>query len=186
MTGTPLDPPAPRCAGRFPRGPAGAAGELGDLLASLSFFVFGAVLLGPALPAVDWRIVLYAVLSLTLVRMVPVAVALIGSRFRAPTVLYVGWFGPRGLASIVFALLMLHDGPPAAATLVDVIALTVGLSVVLHGATAAWAAGSYASWHAAAAATDPRLREGPAESPAGTPGEVGAPETADGGHRVPQ
>ena len=72
--------------------------------------------------------------------MVPVAVALAGSRFRLPTVLYVGWFGPRGLASIVFALLLLEDGPPAAELLVDVVALTVGLSVVLHGATAAWAA----------------------------------------------
>ena len=68
------------------------------------------------------------------------AVALAGSRFRLPTVLYVGWFGPRGLASIVFALLLLEDGPPAAGLLVDVVALTVGLSVVLHGATAAWAA----------------------------------------------
>ena len=139
----------------------GFSEELGDLLASLSFFVFGAVLLGPALSAIGWRTALYAVLSLTLLRMLPVAVALAGSRFRLPTVLYVGWFGPRGLASIVFALLMLHDGLPAAAALVDVVALTVGLSVLLHGATAAWAAGAYAAWHAQAAAADPDLREGP-------------------------
>jgi NhaP-type Na+/H+ or K+/H+ antiporter len=86
-----------------------------------------------------------------------------------PTVLYVGWFGPRGLASIVFALLLLHDGPPAAATLVDLVSITVGLSVLLHGATAAWAAGSYASWHASAAAADPGLREGPAETPVQEP-----------------
>jgi NhaP-type Na+/H+ or K+/H+ antiporter len=142
----------------------GLSEELGDLLAALSFFVFGAVLLGPALSAVDWRIAVYAVLSLTIVRMGPVALALLGSGFREPTVLYVGWFGPRGLASIVFALILLHDGPPAAATLVDVVALTVGLSVLLHGATAAWAAGRYASWHARAAAVDPQLREGPPES----------------------
>ena len=95
--------------------------------------------------------------------MVPVALALTGSRFRLATVLYVGWFGPRGLASIVFALLLLDDGPPAAETLVDVVALTVGLSVVLHGATAAWAARTYAAWHASVAAVDPELREGPAE-----------------------
>jgi sodium/hydrogen antiporter len=106
---------------------------------------------------------LYAVLSLTLVRMGPVAVALLGSHFRSPSVLYIGWFGPRGLASIVFGLLMLHDGPPAADVLVDVIALTVGLSVVLHGATAAWAARTYAAWHATASADEPDLREGPAE-----------------------
>jgi sodium/hydrogen antiporter len=80
-------------------------------------------------------------------------------------VLYVGWFGPRGLASIVFALLMLHDGPAGTDLLVDVIALTVGLSVVLHGGTAAWAARTYAAWHAMASAADPGLPEGPAETP---------------------
>ena len=145
-----------------PRSVVGLSEELGDLLASVSFFVFGAVLLGPALSALDWRIAVYAILSLTVLRMLPVAVALVGSHFRMPTVLYVGWFGPRGLASIVFALLMLHDGPPAAELLVDVVALTVGLSVLLHGASAAWAARSYAAWHVTAAAADPDVREGPA------------------------
>jgi NhaP-type Na+/H+ or K+/H+ antiporter len=147
----------------------GLSEELGDLLASLSFFVFGAVLLGPALSAIDWRIGLYAVLSLTVVRMVPVAAAMAGSHFRLPTVLYIGWFGPRGLASIVFALLMLHDGPASADVLVDVVALTVGLSVVLHGATAAWAARTYAAWHADAASADPDLKEGPASTEPRTP-----------------
>jgi NhaP-type Na+/H+ or K+/H+ antiporter len=103
-------------------------------------------------------------------------------------VLYVGWFGPRGLASIVFALLLLHDGPPAAETLVDVVSLTVGLSVLLHGATAAWAAGRYASWHTGAAAAHPDLREGPAE-PAprvGTGGISMQPSTDGTGLRVPR
>jgi NhaP-type Na+/H+ or K+/H+ antiporter len=157
-------PPA-EAATTGPQSVIGLSEELGNLLASSSFFVFGAVLLGPALSAIDWRIALYAMLSLTLLRMFPVAVALSGSHFRLPTVLYVGWFGPRGLASIVFALVLLHDGPPAAEMLVDVVALTVGLSVVLHGASAAWAARTYAAWHARAAAADPDLREGPAEPP---------------------
>ena len=161
--------PASEAATAGPASVIGLSEELGDLLASLSFFVFGAVLLGPALSVVDWRTSLYAILSLTLVRMVPVAVALLGSRLRPATVLYVGWFGPRGLASIVFALLLLEDGPPAADLLVDVVSLTVGLSVLLHGATATWAAGSYSDWHARAAADDPDLREGPAEPPAGSP-----------------
>ena len=161
-------PPA-AAATEGPESVVGLSEELGNLLASVSFFVFGAVLLGPALSAVSWRTASYAVLSLTLVRMVPVAAALTGSRFRWPTVLYVGWFGPRGLASIVFALLMLHDGPPSAGVLVDVIALTVGLSVVLHGATASWAARTYAAWHAAAAAAELDLREGPAEPLRDTP-----------------
>jgi sodium/hydrogen antiporter len=153
-----------------PHSVVGLSEELGNLLASLSFFVFGAVLLGPALSALEWRTALYAVVSLTVVRMVPVAVALTGSRLRLPTVLYIGWFGPRGLASIVFALLLLEDGPPGTDLLVDAVALTVGLSVLLHGATAAYAARRYAGWHAAAAAADPQLREGPAErlAPAGT------------------
>lgn len=156
-------------------GATGLVEELGDLLASLAFFVFGAVLLGPALAALDWRTGLYAVLSLTVVRMVPVALALAGSGNRGPTVLYVGWFGPRGLASIVFALLLLEAGPPSADRLVDVVSLTVGLSVVLHGASAAWAAGRYARWYAAAAAAGP-LREGPVEAPPDRPdGAVPAP-----------
>jgi sodium/hydrogen antiporter len=172
--------PAAAAATAGPRSVVGLSEELGDLLAALSFFVFGAVLLGPALSAIDWRTGLYAILSLTLVRMAPVALALTGSRFRLATVLYVGWFGPRGLASIVFALLLLDDGPPAAETLVDVVALTVGLSVVLHGATAAWAARAYGSWHASVAAVDPELREGPAESP----GPDAAPSEGPG-RRVP-
>jgi NhaP-type Na+/H+ or K+/H+ antiporter len=118
--------------------------------------------------------------------MLPVAAALTGSRFRPATVLYVGWFGPRGLASIVFALLLLEDGPPAAGSLVDVVALTVGLSVVLHGATAAWAARRYAGWHAAAAAADPHLREGPAERPPGGPARAGIPMPANPGDDVPR
>lgn len=160
-----------------PGGPAGVVGlaeQAGTLLAAASFFVFGAVLLGPALSSVGWRAVVYAVLSLTAVRMAPVAVALAGSRFRLPTVLYVGWFGPRGLASIVFALLLLEDGPAAAGAVVDVVVITVGLSVVLHGATAAWGAGAYAAWHRTSARSDPDLREGPAVVPPA--GSSGAPE----------
>jgi NhaP-type Na+/H+ or K+/H+ antiporter len=170
-----------------PQSVIGLSEELGDLLAFLSFFVFGAVLLGPALSAIGWRTSLYAILSLTLVRMLPVAVALIGSRFRWATVLYVGWFGPRGLASIVFALLLLEDGPPSAELLVDVVSLTVGLSVLLHGATAAWAAGRYAAWHAVAAAADPDLREGPAEpvpDPPARKGRQAKGSSADAGPRV--
>jgi sodium/hydrogen antiporter len=118
------------------------------------------------------------------VRMAPVATALLGSRFRRATVLYVGWFGPRGLASIVFALLLLEDGPPAAELLVDVAALTVGLSVVLHGASAAWAARTYSAWHARAALATPDLREGPAEPLPDSPaGEAPTPDGTAAGRR---
>jgi NhaP-type Na+/H+ or K+/H+ antiporter len=159
----------------------GLAEQVGDVLASLSFFVFGAILLGPALSAIDWRTALYAILSLTVVRMAPVAVALAGMHLRLPTVLYVGWFGPRGLASIVFALLLLEDGPAAADLLVDVAALTVGLSVLLHGATAAWAARAYSAWHARAAAGGPALREDRAEPAPASDDAAPVPEGAAAG-----
>jgi len=74
----------------------------GQVLNAVTLIVFGAAALGPALHRLDWRIVLYAVLSLTVVRMLPVALALIGLHAQRATVAFVGWFGPRGLASIVF------------------------------------------------------------------------------------
>ena len=73
--------------------------------------LFGAVLRGPALPHLDWRIVTYAVLSLTVVRMLPVALALAGSRLSLPTVGCIGWFGPRGRAAA--ARPDLREGAPA-------------------------------------------------------------------------
>jgi NhaP-type Na+/H+ or K+/H+ antiporter len=83
--------------------------ELGGLLGGITFLLFGAVLLGPALEQVSWQIAVYAVLSLTLARMLPVAVAMIGSGARTPTVGFLGWFGPRGLASIVFAVIVVEE-----------------------------------------------------------------------------
>ena len=86
---------------------------------------------------------LYAVLSLTLVRMVPVALSLVGTRLGRDTVLFVGWFGPRGLASLVFALLGLEALGGVADEAVAVIAVTVLLSVVAHGFSAAPLAARY-------------------------------------------
>ncbi|MEU2117991.1 cation:proton antiporter [Streptomyces sp. NPDC016459] len=136
------------------------AENLGGLLASLSLLVFGAVLLGPALEHLSWRLVLYAVLSLTVVRMVPVALSLAGSRLRLPTVAYIGWFGPRGLASVVLALLVVEEHVPGVELLGRVVAITVGLSVLLHGASAVFLAERYGRWHEKTAATTSDLREG--------------------------
>jgi NhaP-type Na+/H+ or K+/H+ antiporter len=86
---------------------------------------------------------LYAVLSLTVVRMVPVALALVGSGFDRDTVLFVGWFGPRGLASLVFALLALDELGGSADEAISVIGLTVLLSVLAHGLTAGPLAARY-------------------------------------------
>ena len=77
--------------------------DVGGTLAGATWVGFGALAVGMMLPHVTWQIVAYAVLSLTLVRMVPVAIALLGTGARLPTVAFMGWFGPRGLASIVFA-----------------------------------------------------------------------------------
>ncbi|MFF2774077.1 cation:proton antiporter [Streptomyces sp. NPDC058052] len=123
------------------------AEDLGGLLASIALFLFGAVLLGPALQHLTWQIVLYALLSLTVVRLVPVALSLLGSGLRPPTVLYIGWFGPRGLASVVLGLLVAEEHVAGTTTIGRVVAVTVGLSVLLHGATAPALAGAYGAWY---------------------------------------
>jgi NhaP-type Na+/H+ or K+/H+ antiporter len=111
--------------------------ETGALVSLLVWLAFGAVAVVPALETVTWRTVLYAVLSLTVIRMLPVAVALAGTRLGLRNVAFVGWFGPRGLASVVFALIALEDlGEHEAGPAVAVITFTVVLSVLLHGVTA--------------------------------------------------
>ena len=74
--------------------------EIGALLGGVTFLIFGAALLGPTLKHVSWQIALYAGLSLTVVRMLPVAIAMLGSDAKWPTVGFLGWFGPRGLAVV--------------------------------------------------------------------------------------
>ncbi|MEU3045959.1 cation:proton antiporter [Streptomyces sp. NPDC006984] len=135
------------------------AEHLGGLLASVSLLVFGAVLLGPTLEELSWRVVGYAVLSLTVVRMLPVAVALAGSGLRRPTMAYIGWFGPRGLASIVLGLLVLEEEVHGMDLLGQVIAVTVGLSVLLHGISSVALANRYGRWYEEATAAGRRLRE---------------------------
>jgi sodium/hydrogen antiporter len=121
--------------------------EVGELLSGVTFLLFGAVLLGPALGDLTWRVVLYAALSLTVVRMAPVAVAMLGSGARRQTMAFVGWFGPRGLASIVFALIVVQESHlPQTPTILLVTYFTVGVSVLLHGLSAAPLADRYAKW----------------------------------------
>ena len=119
--------------------------ESGALVSLLVWLAFGAVAVAPAVEVLNWQIVLYAVLSLTVIRMAPVAVALVGSGLDRATIALVAWFGPRGLASVVFALLALEElGNPTAGHAVAVITFTVLLSVVLHGVTAEPLAARYA------------------------------------------
>ena len=133
--------------------------ELGGVLSAVTFIVFGAVMLGPALGDATWSIALYAVLSLTLVRHAP------GRRSRcsapgaaAQTVGFLGWFGPRGLASIVFAVILVEEGGlPHESVIVTTIVITVG------------ALGSRARAHRGAARRP--LRRLVRVAPAGTPAE---------------
>ncbi|MGB3860432.1 MAG: cation:proton antiporter [Ornithinimicrobium sp.] len=114
----------------------------GDLLTAITFILFGAVIAGPLVSEMSWAIALYVVLSLSVVRMVPVALALIGSGTLGQTRLFLGWFGPRGLASILFALLVMEevDGP-GAQMIFTVATWTVLVSVYAHGVSAGpWAA----------------------------------------------
>ncbi|MGV8895156.1 MAG: cation:proton antiporter [Rhodoglobus sp.] len=109
----------------------------GELLGSITFLIFGAVLAAPVLGSLTWQIALYVVLSLTVVRMVPVLIALAWSRTQFETRLYIGWFGPRGLASILFALLVFDRlSGTVADTVFSVAVWTILVSVFAHGATA--------------------------------------------------
>ena len=126
------------------RGAAGAFGEAeGQLLALAVFVLFGAVLL-PDLGGLGWRHVVFAAASLTVLRMAPVALAVAGLGLRGSTVAFLGWFGPRGLASVIYLLLVLEEyALPGADDLRLTVLVTVGASIALHGVTAAPLARAY-------------------------------------------
>lgn len=113
----------------------------GILLMGITFVVFGAVIAGPLLAESTWTIWLYAALSLTLIRMIPVIVSMTGSHTYFETRLFLGWFGPRGLASILFALVVLKELGTAQSELIAIASVaTVTASVYAHGLTASpWA-----------------------------------------------
>ena len=124
--------------------------EVGGLLSGATFFLAAAVLLGPVLTRLSVPVLVYAILSLTVVRMLPVALSLIGSGASTPTKAFTGWFGPRGLATIVFTLTVVRDAELAGArTVVDVAAITVALSILAHGVSAPVLIERYVRWEAA-------------------------------------
>lgn len=110
----------------------------GQALAMLSFIIFGAVMLPQAISHTSWATIVYAILSLTLIRMLPVAIALAGARLNPVTTGFLGWFGPRGLASILFGLLIVEKmHTPATSAILSIVVVTVAFSIILHGITAA-------------------------------------------------
>lgn len=141
----------------------------GTLLVLITFFIFGAALLPEGLAHLNLPVLLYAVLSLTLIRMIPVAVSLLGTGLRLPTTLFLGWFGPRGLASILFVLLILEEAEVVhRAELLSITIATVALSALVHGLSAAPLAKRFARMVARMGecqemrpATEMPLRDGP-------------------------
>ncbi|HTY67991.1 MAG TPA: cation:proton antiporter [Alphaproteobacteria bacterium] len=112
------------------------AESIGETLAMLTWVAFGAIAITQIYGGLSVSVVLYALLSLTVIRMVPVFLCLIGTRTSAADKLFVGWFGPRGLASIVFGILVFNQQLPGNDTLQATVMCTVLLSVIAHGVTA--------------------------------------------------
>jgi NhaP-type Na+/H+ or K+/H+ antiporter len=136
----------------------------GTLLSLLVWAAFGANMIPPLLQPSNALALLYALLSLTMIRMVPMAIALIGTRMRADTVLMMGWLGPRGLASVVFGLMAFeafHEAGRPIDTLTAAAAWTILLSVVLHGLSAVPLADWYARRLETASAEAPELSQVP-------------------------
>ena len=130
-----------------------AAEGTGGTLALLTWVVFGAAVVGQSLASFHLDIVLYAVLSLTVIRMLPVFLCLAGTTARTESRLFIGWFGPRGLASIVFAVIVLDAALPNAQTLAQVVVWTVMLSILAHGVSANLWANSFGARSRRAAGT---------------------------------
>ncbi len=118
---------------------------IGETMAMLTWMIFGVSVIGQSLGDLTWEILLYSLLSLTVLRMLPVFLALSGTRESAASRLFLGWFGPRGLASIVFTMMVLAEGLPGGELISTVVTCTVGLSLVAHGVSA----NPLAAWMAA-------------------------------------
>ncbi|HET6654549.1 MAG TPA: cation:proton antiporter [Nocardioides sp.] len=138
--------------------------ETASLASLIAWLLFGALAVPTLAEHVGWRELVFALLSLTVVRMLPVALALLGSGTARGEVAFIGWFGPRGLASVIFALLALETLHDVVVELVATIALTVVLSVLLHGLSAGPLSARFAESAAAqpggSAARRTRVRRG--------------------------
>ena len=113
-----------------------AAEGTGDTLALITWVIFGSAVVGQAIGHFSWLILIYALLSLTVIRMLPVFVALAGSGISTEGKLFIGWFGPRGLASIVFTVIVLDSKLPNADLVAMTVTCTIILSIIAHGITA--------------------------------------------------
>jgi sodium/hydrogen antiporter len=138
------------------------AEEAGELLSLLVWLIFGAAMLVPGFEHATWSDYLFAVLALTAVRMVSVALALVGSGLGRFTVGFIGWFGPRGLASVVFGLIAYDSlDPTDAGRVLSVVTVTIALSVLAHGLSASPLAARYGAFSATLAGHEAEHRKTP-------------------------
>ena len=108
----------------------------GDTLSLITWMIFGSMVIAAYLPQMTWQVIVYAILSLTLVRIIPVLLSLIKIGISFKERLFIGWFGPRGLASIVFAIIVLDINLPHKETIIITVVFTILLSVMAHGFSA--------------------------------------------------
>jgi len=108
----------------------------GDTLSLATWMSFGAAVVGQVIWEFSWPILMYSILSLTVVRMLPVYLSLAGSSLKPGSRLFLGWFGPRGLATVVFAVIVLNHNLPGGHELALTAACTVILSILAHGFSA--------------------------------------------------
>ena len=124
------------------------AGEgIGDCFAMITWIFFGLVVASRSALHLSWQVLLYAVLSLTVIRMLPVFLAMHGLKATTEDKLFVGWFGPRGLASVVFIIMVLEADLPHGDTIASAAVATIVLSILLHGITASPWAKAYGRRH---------------------------------------
>jgi len=108
----------------------------GGMFSLITWTVFGAAVVGPSLGNFSIEILVYAIASLTVIRMLPVYLSLLGTKLDVFERLFAGWFGPRGLASIVFGVIVLGERLPGIEVITMTVICTVLLSVILHGVSA--------------------------------------------------
>lgn len=144
--------------------PLELAESVSDLLGAAVWLVFGMAAVPFIWSDISGMEVLFGLLALTVLRMLPVAVSLLGTHLRGPTVAFLGWFGPRGLASVIFALIALEtlERDDSLRTLVATVAFTVLASVVAHGFSAEPLAQRYGAW---AARTSPPIEKEASQEP---------------------
>ena len=119
-----------------------AAEGTGGVFGLITWVIFGSAVIGQAVGYFEWRYVVYGALSLTVIRMLPVFLVLTGTGFNTESKLFIGWFGPRGLASIVFAVIVVSANVPNSGTIAATVVCTIMLSILGHGITAnPWAKG---------------------------------------------